>query len=142
MFDSRHHGQVRAPDTTPSQALAIGVQSSPGRINNGRSGFDPCNTGIRSTRICFISSHMIVRARTPTASPQVGGCPQAPQRVDYNLSNPGTSKPYLRRRPYLIPPRWLSKRPGPPQIVVDAGIVETIEKNSPSPCRTVTRGEY
>jgi hypothetical protein len=33
MFESRHHGEVQDLDTTPSQDLATGIQSSPGRIN-------------------------------------------------------------------------------------------------------------
>jgi hypothetical protein len=33
MFEPRHHGEVQDLDTTPSQDLATGIQSSPGRIN-------------------------------------------------------------------------------------------------------------
>jgi hypothetical protein len=36
MFESPHHGEVQDLDTTPSQGLATGIQSSPGRINKGR----------------------------------------------------------------------------------------------------------
>lgn len=33
MFESRRHSEILDPDTTPSQDLATGVQSLPGRIN-------------------------------------------------------------------------------------------------------------